>query len=74
MNRMAWFEALVSDIRYALRVLGKNSGQTVVALLSLALGIGATTAIFSVIYGVLISPYPYGRPNLIWAPLIRPSR
>ena len=70
MNRIGWFEGLATDIGYALRVLRKNSGQTLVALLSLALGIGASTAIFSVIYGVLISPYPYGRPNLIWAPLI----
>ncbi len=70
MNGIGWLEAVSQDIRYAVRVLRKNSGQTLVALISLALGIGATTAIFSVIYGVLISPYPYGRPNLIWAPLI----
>jgi putative ABC transport system permease protein len=41
-----------------------------VALLSLTLGIGATSAIFSVIYGVLIAPYPYARPGEIWAPVI----
>jgi predicted permease len=70
MNSIGWLEALAKDIRYALRVLRKSSGQTLVAVLSLALGIGATTAILSVIYGVLISPYPYGRPNLIWAPLV----
>jgi putative ABC transport system permease protein len=69
-NSIGWFEGMSKDIGYAVRVLRKNSGQTLVALISLALGIGATTAIFSVIYGVLISPYPYGRPNLIWAPLI----
>jgi hypothetical protein len=39
-----------------------------VALLSLTLGIGATSAIFSVIYGVLIAPCPYARPGEIWAP------
>ena len=42
-----------------------------VALLSLTLGIGATSAIFSVIYGVLIAPYPYARPGEIWAPEAR---
>ena len=41
------------------------------ALLSLTLGIGATSAIFSVIYGVLIAPYPYARPGEIWAPEVR---
>jgi len=49
----------------------EESRITAVALLSLALGIGATTCIFSVIYGVLISPYPYAKANEIWAPEIR---
>ncbi len=61
-------------MRYGARNLRKSAGFTLVALLSLGLGIGATTAIFSVVYGVLISPYPYGRPNEIWAPLIRDSK
>jgi predicted permease len=42
-----------------------------VALLSLTLGIGATSAIFSVIYGVIIAPYPYARPHEIWTPMAR---
>jgi putative ABC transport system permease protein len=68
------FEALCQDVQYGWRMLWKNPGITAVALLSLALGIGATTCIFSVIYGVLISPYPYAKTNGIWAPEIRDSK
>jgi putative ABC transport system permease protein len=47
------------DLRYALRLLTRSRLSTILAILSLALGIGATTAIFSVVYAVLIDPYPY---------------
>jgi MacB-like periplasmic core domain len=51
--------SIFQDIRHALRLLVKSRVSTTVAVLSLALGIGATTAIFSVVYAVLVDPYPY---------------
>jgi predicted permease len=51
--------SIFQDVRYALRLLVKSRVSTTVAVLSLALGIGATTAIFSVVYAVLVDPYPY---------------
>jgi predicted permease len=50
---------LLQDLRFALRILAKNPGFTSIAILSLALGIMATTAIYSVIYGVVLDPFPY---------------
>jgi putative ABC transport system permease protein len=60
-------QTLWQDVRYGLRMLGKNPGLTAVAVLTLALGVGATTAIFSVVYGVLLRPLPYAESNRIMA-------
>ena len=60
----------MNDLRFAFRQLVKSPGFTAVAALTLALGIGTTTALFSVIYGVLLDPYPYAKSNEIWAPQV----
>src|SRR5258708_7991179 len=58
------------NVRFGLRLLGKNPGFTCVALLALILGIGANTAIFSVVYAALLSPLPYPNPDqlvMVWS-------
>jgi putative ABC transport system permease protein len=65
----AWLETFWQDVRYGTRTLRKNSGFTVVAVLTLALGIGANTAVFSVVNSVLLESLPYSQEKrivMIW--------
>ena len=64
---------LLDDFSYGLRALAKNRGFALAAILSLALGIGANTTVFTLLNAILLRPLPVAEPN-VWQPSIRSTR
>src|SRR5579872_1492775 len=69
MHTFVWLETLSQDLRYGIRVLGKNKAFAAAAILTLAIGIGANTAIFTVVNAAILRPLPYPDPDrlvILW--------
>jgi predicted permease len=65
-HRWMWLDQLQQDVRFGVRQLRRNPGFTAIAVLTLALGIGANTAIFSMVHGILLSALPYQEPHRLY--------
>src|SRR4028118_309700 len=78
MRKTQWLDTMYRDVRYAVRALGRNPGFALTAVLTLALGVGANTALFSLVNAVFLKPLPYDRPEeivTIWeADTVNPER
>ena len=72
-TRAQLLDALVQDVRFAFRTLGRQKGWTAVAVLTLALGIGANTAVYSVVSNLVLHPLPYPDANRLVLPFLEPS-
>ena len=71
---MRCLDAFVQDFRYGIRLLARNTGFATATILTVALGIGATTAVFTVVYGVVLRPLPYREPGRLvnlWSGAVR---
>ena len=72
-----WWHLVIADVRFALRMFGRNPLFALLATSALALGIGASTAIFTIVNGVLLRPLPYGQPDqlvMVWSTQAREHR
>ncbi len=74
MQLFAWFEHFLRDLRFGARSLARNRAFTAIAAGSLALGIGGSTAMYSVIYAVILDPFPYKEPDRLMSVTIRAER